>query len=146
MKRSVIVVLIVVTFVILWVVWYLGSPLFLDKSVNEDANFGEVKELFSGEFQDADSFHKVSGKVIVLEDGGKRYLRFENFESTNGPDLKVYLSVDDSAGDYVSLGELKGNIGNQNYEISEGSDLEKYDKVLIWCERFSVLFGSAELN
>ena len=146
MKRSVIVVLIVVTFVILWVVWYLGSPLFLDKSVNEDANFGEVKELFSGEFQDADSFHKVSGKVIVLEDGGKRYLRFENFESPNGPDLKVYLSVDDSAGDYVSLGELKGNIGNQNYEISEGSDLEKYDKVLIWCERFSVLFGSAELN
>ena len=146
MKRSVIVVLIAVTFVILWVVWYLGSPLFLDKSVNEDANFGEVKELFSGEFQDADSFHKVSGKVIVLEDGGKRYLRFENFESTNGPDLKVYLSVDDSAGDYVSLGELKGNIGNQNYEISEGSDLEKYDKVLIWCERFSVLFGSAELN
>jgi hypothetical protein len=70
----------------------------------------------------------------------------EDFSSTNGPDLYVYLSTDDSASEFVNLGQLKANKGNQNYEIPEGTDIEKYDKVLIWCKAFSVLFGSAELT
>jgi len=41
---------------------------------------------------------------------------------------------------------LKANNGNQNYELPEGIDLEKYDKVLVWCQMFSVLFGSAEIQ
>jgi len=65
--------------------------------------------------------------------------------STNGPDLYVYLSTDKAASDFVNLGRLKGNMGNQNYEIPQGTDLDKYDTVLIWCKAFSVLFGSAEL-
>src|ERR671925_498194 len=94
-----------------------------------------------------DGIHNAEGlaKVIVLDEGNS-ILRLENFRATNGPDLYVYLSTDKSASDFVSLGRLKGNIGNQNYEIPEGTELSKYDTVLIWCRTFSVLFGSAELK
>jgi hypothetical protein len=94
-----------------------------------------------------DGIHNAEGlaKVIVLDEGNS-ILRLENFRATNGPDLYVYLSTDKSASDFVSLGRLKGNIGNQNYEIPEGTELSKYDTVLIWCRAFSVLFGSAELK
>ena len=67
------------------------------------------------------------------------------FFSTNGPDLYVYLSTDKSASDFVNLGRLKGNMGNQNYEIPQGTDLERYGTVLIWCKAFSVLSVKAEL-
>jgi Electron transfer DM13 len=62
-----------------------------------------------------------------------------------GPDLYVYLSTDKNASDFVNLGRLKGNVGDQNYEIPDGTDFSKYDTALIWCQAFSVLFGSAEL-
>jgi hypothetical protein len=93
-----------------------------------------------------DGIHDAQGHALVvpLEDGQK-ILRLEDFRSTNGPDLYVYLASDSSASDYVSLGRLKANNGNQNYDIPEGTDLTKYDTVLIWCKQFSVLFGSAEL-
>ena len=93
-----------------------------------------------------DGIHDAQGDAytIPLEDGSN-VLRLENFKSTNGPDLFVYLATDDNASDFVNLGELKANKGNQNYEIPEGTDLTKYNKVLIWCKAFSVLFGSAEV-
>ena len=96
-----------------------------------------------------DGIHNVQGlaKVIPLvESSSARVLRLENFKATNGPDLYVYLAADKSTSDFVSLGRLKGNIGNQNYEIPDGTDLSKYDTALIWCRAFSVLFGSAELK
>jgi hypothetical protein len=96
-----------------------------------------------------DGIHNAQGlvKVIPLVEGSStRVLRLENFKATNGPDLYVYLATDKSASDFVNLGRLKGNIGNQNYEIPEGTDLPKYDTALIWCRAFSVLFGSAELK
>jgi hypothetical protein len=94
-----------------------------------------------------DGFHNAEGvaKVINLADG-RTFLRLENLKATNGPDLYVYLSTDKDASDIVNLGRLKGNIGNQNYEIPAGTDLSKYDTVLIWCKAFSVLFGSAKLG
>ena len=94
-----------------------------------------------------DGIHDAQGivKVIPIEDGGN-VLRLENLVVTNGPDLYVYLSTDKSASDFVNLGKLKANIGNQNYLIPAGTDLSKYDTVLIWCRAFSVLFGSAELK
>ena len=60
--------------------------------------------------------------------------------------LIIYLSTDKSASDFVNLDGLKANIGNQNYLILAGTDMTKYDTVLIWCRVFSVLFGSAELS
>ena len=73
-------------------------------------------------------------------------LNLEDFKTTNGPDLYVYLATDDRATEFVDLGKLKTSNGNQDYEIPENVDLSKYDKILIWCKAFSVLFGSAELS
>jgi Electron transfer DM13 len=94
-----------------------------------------------------DGFHNAEGvaKVIQLTDGNY-ILRLENFKSTNGPDLYVYLSEDKTNADIINLGRLKGNIGNQNYPIPAGTDLSKYNTALIWCRAFSVLFGSAQLS
>jgi hypothetical protein len=101
-----------------------------------------------GNFIDAgDGFHKAEGvaKVIDLTDG-RTFLRLENLKTTNGPDLYVYLSTGKDASEIVDLGRLKGNIGNQNYEIPAGTDLSKFNTVLIWCKAFSTLFGSAQLS
>jgi hypothetical protein len=83
-------------------------------------------------------------RVINLEDG-RTFLRLESLKATNGPDLYVYLATGTDASDIVNLGRLKGNIGNQNYEIPTGTDLAKHNTVLIWCKAFSTLFGSAKL-
>jgi hypothetical protein len=93
-----------------------------------------------------DGIHNAEGisKVVPLQNGGN-ILRLENLQVTNGPDLYVYLATDKSPSDFVSLGKLKANNGNQNYNIPSEIDLTKYDTVLIWCRPFSVLFGSAEL-
>ena len=102
----------------------------------------------SGEFVGAgDGTHHAEGiaNEISLEDG-RKFIRFENFNVTNGPNLYVYLATDKSASDFVDLGVLKANIGNQNYEIPDGTDLAKYKTVVIWCKAFSVLFGSADLK
>ena len=94
-----------------------------------------------------DGIHDAQGDAytIPLEDGSN-VLRLENFKSTNGPDLYVYLSTDKYASEFINLGELKANSGNQNYQIPDDVDLEKYNQVLIWCKAFGVLFGNAELS
>ncbi|MEJ2260227.1 MAG: DM13 domain-containing protein [Nitrosopumilaceae archaeon] len=93
-----------------------------------------------------DGIHDAQGKAytIPLEDG-RDFLRLENFKSTNGPDLYVYLSTDKDASEFVNLGKLKANSGNQNYEIPNKVNLVEYNQVLIWCKAFGVLFGSAEI-
>ena len=95
-----------------------------------------------------DGIHNAEGeaKVIPFQDGDSNILRLENLRVTNGPDLYVYLATDKTTSDFVNVGKLKANNGNQNYEIPAGTDLTKYDTVLIWCRPFSVLFGSAELS
>jgi hypothetical protein len=108
----------------------------------------EASTLYVGEFVGVnDGIHNAEGQVKVLKlNDGTSFLRLEDFRATNGPDLYVYLSTDNSASDFVNLGRLKGNVGNQNYEIPQGIDLSKYATVLIWCQAFSVLFGSAEIE
>src|SRR5919205_1525737 len=94
-----------------------------------------------------DGFHNAEGlaKVIQLE-GGRIILRLENFKSTNGPNVHLYLAADKAASNFIDLGRLKANNGNQNYNIPAGTDLNKYNLALIWCKDFSVLFGSAQLK
>jgi hypothetical protein len=104
--------------------------------------------LLTGSFVGVgDGIHDAQGiaKVIPIEGRGN-VLRLEDLIVTNGPDLYVYISTDKSASDFVNLGRLKANIGNQNYLIPAETDLSKYDTALIWCRAFSVLFGSAELK
>src|SRR5262245_9815527 len=99
--------------------------------------------------------HKSMGTAAVhrLADG-RRVLRFTNFEPSNGPDVRVYLVAAADASDsasvtragFVELGELKGNIGDQNYELPASVDLARYRAVTIWCKRFSVNFATAPLT
>jgi hypothetical protein len=108
--------------------------------------------LAEGSF--VDRSHPTSGTALILGDGaGTRVLRLEGFQTDNGPDLFVYLSTagpDDPAElfdeDFVDLGVLKGNVGDQNYEIPAGIDLDHYESVVIWCRRFKVAFGAAALR
>ncbi len=100
-----------------------------------------------------DRSHPTSGRAFVLNDGSEqRFLRFEDFETDNGPDLNVYLSsapadapAGDLGADFIDLGDLKGNIGPQNYEIPVDVDLDEYPTVVVWCVRFDVVFGAADL-
>ena len=105
------------------------------------------------------SFHGVAQKsagtatIHQLADG-RRLLRFTNFETSNGPDVHVYLVAADDAADsaavtragFVEVGVLKGNIGDQNYELPASVDLNRYRAVTIWCKRFSVNFATAPLT
>ena len=123
----------------------------VNNTVIENISMTTIKETanktLAGTFVGAgDGFHNAEGVAKLIQVGdGTNILRLENLKATNGPDLYVYLSPDKTASDFVSLGRLKGNMGNQNYEIPNGTNLTKYNNVLIWCRAFSVLFGSAQL-
>lgn len=105
-----------------------------------------------GEFYDLAHHGEGSASVYSFSDGS-RVLRFENFQVLNGPDLHVYLAAQDPVPNtvgqeligYVDLGALKGNIGDQNYDIPEGVDLADYPSVVIWCVPFRVPFSAASL-
>ena len=107
-----------------------------------------VSTIRTGSFVGAgDGFHNAEGlaKVIPLKDG-QSILRLENFKSTNGPNVHLYLATDKTASNFIDIGRVKANNGNQNYNIPVGTDLAKYNMALIWCKDFSVLFGSAQLK
>lgn len=88
--------------------------------------------------------HLTTGKASVnLE---KTILSLNNFKTDSGPRLLVYLATDASVIDYVSLGDLKGIDGNYTYTIPDNTDLEKYNRVDIWCVDFSVSFGHSILK
>ena len=144
--------------------WYAFRPerLFVDRTVNESlaaevtaptatAPTGPVA-LARGTFHG--NAHETNGTATVLRLGdGRRVLRLTSFATSNGPDVRVYLvaaaDVTDDAtvkrAGFVELGPLKGNRGDQNYEIPAAVDLARYRTVTIWCKRFSVNFGSAPL-
>ena len=110
----------------------------------EAATPGEIVTIASGNFQSINGY-SVTGDALVLNNGTEeRFLRFENFVSDNGPDLKVYLRA--ASGEFISLGDLSGNIGDQNYAIPVDVDLSVFSNVEIWCERFSAGFGFATLS
>lgn len=98
--------------------------------------------------------HTATGDALLIRlADGSHLLRFENLMAENGPDLRVYLSSAPASAegpafndDYVELGELKGNIGNQNYEIPDDVDLNDYGTPVIWCKRFEVGFAVAALS
>lgn len=134
--------------------WYLASPLWIDRVVAEAAPISAQSTGRSGMFKDADLAHKGSGKAEFLNTDGLDLLRLTDFKVTNGPDLEVWLveksgvenSADVKGSKWLSLGALKGNIGDQSYQIPAGTDISKYKSAVIWCEQFGVLFASASLN
>lgn len=101
-----------------------------------------------------DLSYTTTGQALLIElPDGSQVVRLEDLDTQNGPDLKVYLS-DAPAGaaedrfddDYVNLGPLKGNKGNQNYDVPRDVDASRYRSIVVWCERFSVGFGVAGLT
>lgn len=136
-----------------------GTPLEVEASepmppeVDEAQAAGAIVTQFEGSF--GARSHPGEGIAKVLNDGTEqRFLRFEEFATDNGPDLNVYLTTADAdadAGDFgadgqfVDLGDLKGNVGEQNYEIPTDVDLEEFDTVVVWCVRFGVAFTAADL-
>ena len=149
MQKKILMTLVIVAAIAIPIGIYTISPLFISATVNEPEPTTSipVQKALSGIFMGVhDGFHNAEGnvKVVSLTDGSK-ILRLENFKSTNGPNVHVYLSTDKHATDYVDLGKLKTNNGNQNYNIPTGTDIRKHNIVLIWCKDFSVLFGSAVL-
>lgn len=127
--------------------YYTISPLFINIKVNDS-----IPELVKATSTTSASVpiigttaHPASGTVRIIESEGKRYVRYENFKTINGPDIFVYLSKDLKASDFVNLGRVKGTEGNINYDIPEGINIKDYPYVIIWCEAFSVLFNSAKV-
>ena len=132
--------------------WYAFSPLLFDQVVSETLAEAEIVAI--GSFRDADRAHKGTGQAtLVALPGGRHEVQLNAFEVTNGPDLEVWLSAhpdpassaDVSGNAWVSLGQLKGNVGDQAYVVPEGTDLSLYKSVVIWCEQFGVLFSPAAL-
>jgi len=162
MKKKKILWLLAVAVVIIG--WALFRPelLFVNQTVSESFPGGipaeramadAVVELAAGTFHS--NAHETKGTATIYGlGGGRRILRFTDFETSNGPDVNIYLvaasdvnedGVVKEAG-FVTLGPIKGNKGEQNYEIPSGVDLGTYKTVTVWCKRFSVNFGSAPLS
>jgi Electron transfer DM13 len=138
------------------------QKLFIDDVVHEAAPVASApaasgsqpttRILTTGRFRSYE--HATSGRARVLElPDGRRYVRFDRFSTSNGPALKVYLSAASATGPgdafddrYVSLGDLKGNVGEQNYAIPRDVDLDRYRSVVVWCKRFSVGFAVAPID
>ena len=143
----------------LW--WFTPWKLVVDETVNEavptvpGAVSVEPVLLASGDLVSHE--HDTSGRVLLLElPDGQRILRLEDLSTSNGPLLKVFLTdaavlpgsdgwhvFDD--GRYLDLGPLAGNLGSSNYAIAPDADLMGLHSVSIWCDRFDVSFGAAEL-
>jgi hypothetical protein len=106
-------------------------------------------DVAAGEFEVADEGSAAGTATLVRKAEGGRVLTLTDFEVANGPDLRVYLVPGDGkdTGDRIDLGGLKGNIGNQQYEVPDGADTPaKYRTVVIWCRSFSVAFARATLE
>ncbi|MGY1711167.1 DM13 domain-containing protein [Geodermatophilus sp. SYSU D00758] len=112
----------------------------------------EPVELARGTFVSHE--HATTGSVRVLRlPDGQVVVRLEGLDTSNGPDLYVYLSATPADGDratvdeeFVDLGRLKGNVGDQNYAVPAGVDPADWASVVIWCERFRASFGAADLT
>ncbi|MFN0154963.1 MAG: DM13 domain-containing protein [Gaiella sp.] len=145
--------------IVLVVGGYSAWTTFTDKTVNEQIAVGAPSsasggaggnvELSRGPFVGV--AHGASGTAAVVKvASGEHLLTFSALDTDNGPDLRVYLvagaaSGDGDVDDFVDLGALKGNKGNQQYAIPADTDLERYATVVIWCRAFSVSFAKAEL-
>ena len=156
-RKSLIYGLVILGAAIAWAA-FRPERLFVNAKVNESMPTSAASTV-SETILASGSFHSVahdgSGNASIYQlSDGTRILRFTNFKTSNGPDVHVYLVAAKDASDsetvkqagFVEVGALKGNIGDQNYELPSDLDLNKYRSVTIWCKRFSVNFATAPLS
>jgi electron transfer DM13 len=153
--------------------WYLGSPLFVRTYRNDalpspapaagrsagsatgisappSTTSVAARVLRSGELTYVDAIHNGKGPVLVVDVGGRRFVRFEDVMLTNAPDVHVYLSRQTGGGwdegTSLYLGGLKATNGSFNYELPEAADVASYQSVVVWCRAFRVLITWADLR
>jgi Electron transfer DM13 len=153
-------ILAAIGFPILVAAWWAFRPdeLWINQKVNEPAPFAartDPQPLYTGRLEG--KAHQTSGRATIYRTSdGKQYLRLTDFMTSNGPDVHVVLGQTDDANltkeivtdqiDSVELGQLKGNQGDQNYDLPASVDLQKYNAAVIYCERFHAIFGVARLE
>ena len=140
--------------------WFQPQKLFLNTDVQEAFDEPTITAtgtaatsmtLASGSWRPLE--HDTTGKVrLVRQADGSVVVRFDDLDTSNGPDLRVYLSKlppnlgwRDYGRQYVELGKLKGNRGDQNYSVPSNLQLDEFQSVVIWCVRFAVGFAVAPL-
>ena len=117
----------------------------MEAIVSEDMSMEGTPDVSkTGEFRGL-AGHQASGVAKLIVVGDKSILRFEDFEVTNAPDLRVYLTIDGNINDGIHMEKLKGNRGNQNYELP-AIDTDTYNTVVIYCQPFGVYFADAKLS
>jgi hypothetical protein len=153
-KWKVVISVIIIVLVAGWY-WFRPERLATNRRVDEPfpiINDSSTQILESGAFHSGT--HPTEGTATIYRiENGNRVLRFTNFKTSNGPDVHVYMVAAEDARDdasvlnapFVDLGIIKGNIGNQNYDLGPDLDLDKYRTVSVWCKRFSKNFGAAPL-
>jgi hypothetical protein len=140
--------------------WWAFRPekLFINQNVNEAAPMSvsaEGQAVYTGRLEG--KLHPTSGRATIYKAGdGKEYLRLSDFMTSNGPDVHVVLVRAENKAleqevvkgelEHVELGTLKGNQGDQNYDLPATVDLNQYQAVAIYCERFHAIFGVAKLE
>jgi Electron transfer DM13 len=140
--------------------WWAFRPekLFINQKVSEPAPFAgssDSQPIYTGKL--TGSVHQTTGRATIYKaDDGKLTLRLTDFSTSNGPDVHVLLAKSDDAAlnqeivkgalDSVELGSLKGNQGDQNYDVPASANLAQYQAVVIYCERFHAVFGVAKLE
>ena len=140
--------------------WWAFRPekLWINKEVNEPAPFTsnlDPQPEYTGRLEG--NAHQTSGRATIYKSpDGKQYLRLSDFTTSNGPDVHVVLARSEDPDlqqeivkgnlDSVELGTLKGNQGDQNYDLPATADVAKYGAVAIYCERFHAVFGLAKLE
>jgi Electron transfer DM13 len=163
---------VVVALAAVTLIWFQPQKLFYDDRVDESLPSAAAEEtpvgdsggpvitvapsgpvdLASGTFVSREHETVGTARVVRLPDG-QVVVRLEGFETSNGPALYVYLSQNPATGEeaafdeeFVDLGPLKGNVGDQNYVVPEGVDAAGFTSVVIWCDRFDAAFGAADLG
>lgn len=142
---------ILVGIVLIGLAYYTISPLFIRIEVNDpnpivdnSSSTDPVRSVASVPVVGT-AGHPASGTVRIVEADGKKYVRYENFKTINGPDIYVYLAKDIEAKEFVNLGRVRATEGNVNYEIPAEISVADYPYVLTWCKAFGVLFNSAKV-
>lgn len=153
--------------------WWTISPLFIDIEVHDELPAVTVEKIpvsdsseFQAETEEIEQTsetkevtatqtvfpivdtptHRATGNIRIVETPEEKIVRFEDYEGTNGPDLKIYLAKDLEAKEFIDLGPSRANKGNINYSVPMNIDISEYKYVMTWCKAFGVLFDYAQIN
>lgn len=113
----------------------------------DEVEAASPQQVASGQFEARD--HPGEGTATLIDTGDGTVLTLTDFATDNGPDLFVYLvPADAPAGSvegFVDLGTLKGNVGDQQYDVPDDIDAGAGWRVVVWCRAFAVTFTEALL-